>query len=284
MTELTVPGTVKTIGELAFYWSLQLKKVSICSGVTSIGRKAFSECFALSDIVVPVSVTTLGEAVFDRSLKLTDIYCEAASKPSAWNESWMGDCAASVHWGDTWEYIGNIPQMKEPEGSFSEGLSYVSNGNGTTCTLTGMGTCSDTDLVIPKTHNGMTVTAIGDWAFEISSCYTELGAVELSNSITTIGMGAFDHQTFLRKVTLSENLTDIESNAIAYTGLSKIVIPESVTFIGANAFLGCSDLKNIYLESETVPDSWDAAWLGNCSAAIHLGNEWEYVNGVPTLK
>ena len=35
----------------------------------------------------------------------------------------------------------------------SQGLKFRSNGDGT-CALVGMGTCMDTDLVIPSEHNG----------------------------------------------------------------------------------------------------------------------------------
>ena len=46
----------------------------------------------------------------------------------------------------------------------SEGLAYASNGDGT-CSVIGIGTCTDTDVVIPKTYNGENVTGIGDEAF-----------------------------------------------------------------------------------------------------------------------
>jgi hypothetical protein len=62
-----------------------------------------------------------------------------------------------------------------------------------------------------------------------------------------------------------------------------------VELMGREVFSGCSNLKNIYCESESKPSSsdvweWDNDWLGYCSATVHWGNEWEYVNGVPTLK
>ena len=47
----------------------------------------------------------------------------------------------------------------------SEGLAYASNGDGT-CAVVGIGTCTDTDVVIPKTYNGENVTGIGDGAFQ----------------------------------------------------------------------------------------------------------------------
>jgi hypothetical protein len=49
--------------------------------------------------------------------------------------------------------------------STSEGLEYESNGDGT-CTITGLGTCTDTDIVIPTVSpTGDTVTMIDKYAF-----------------------------------------------------------------------------------------------------------------------
>ena len=41
----------------------------------------------------------------------------------------------------------------------SEGLAYEVNSDGETCKVIGIGTCTDTDLVIPSVMDGYTVTA-----------------------------------------------------------------------------------------------------------------------------
>lgn len=46
----------------------------------------------------------------------------------------------------------------------SKGLEFVSNEDGT-CTVSGIGTCTDTDIKIPSVYNGEKVTGIGDEAF-----------------------------------------------------------------------------------------------------------------------
>ena len=46
----------------------------------------------------------------------------------------------------------------------SKGLEFVSNGDGT-CTVSGIGTCTNTDIKIPSVYNGEKVTGIGDEAF-----------------------------------------------------------------------------------------------------------------------
>ena len=74
-TALTIPSTVKTIGDYACSSSYDLTKVSIEYGVTSIGDFAFSNCWELSIVVIPESVTSIGEYAFANcwELRVADI-------------------------------------------------------------------------------------------------------------------------------------------------------------------------------------------------------------------
>ena len=47
----------------------------------------------------------------------------------------------------------------------SEGLEYSLNSDGNGYTVTGIGTCTDTEIVIPSKHNSKPVTSIGESAF-----------------------------------------------------------------------------------------------------------------------
>ena len=102
---------------------------------------------------------------------------------------------------------------------YSKGLEFVSNGDGT-CTVSGIGTCTDTDIKIPSVHNGEKVTSIGRLAF---SRRTFLTRVVIPNSVTIIGKSAF----------------------VGCTNLISIFIPNSVTSIGDYAFAGCPSLNSL---------------------------------------
>ena len=58
MTSLTIPGSVASIGVLAFYDCSGLTNVTISNGVTSIGSSAFSET-ALETVILPDSMTSI---------------------------------------------------------------------------------------------------------------------------------------------------------------------------------------------------------------------------------
>jgi hypothetical protein len=61
----------------------------------------------------------------------------------------------------------------------SQGLAYTVTSE-TTCEITGIGTCTDTDLVIPKYIDGYEVTGIGKGAF--SEC-SDLVRITYNGSI-----------------------------------------------------------------------------------------------------
>ena len=72
VTSVTIPGTVKSIGEAAFCDCNLSEGVVIQDGVQSIGDMAFSRIDAKS-VVIPGSVKSIGETAFDYALYLTSV-------------------------------------------------------------------------------------------------------------------------------------------------------------------------------------------------------------------
>lgn len=73
LTSVTIPGSVKTIGENAFNCCTSLKTVVIEEGVTTIGMAAFADCKSLTSVTIPKSVTSLGEGAFNGCTSLTSV-------------------------------------------------------------------------------------------------------------------------------------------------------------------------------------------------------------------
>lgn len=115
------------------------------------------------------------------------------------------------------------------------GLAYEVNADGKTCTITGIGACTDKDIHIVNYIDGYKVTAIGNRAFYACD---NLVNVTIENNVTSIGEFAFSD----------------------CTGLTSITIPDSITYIGWLAFRGCTGLTNITVSNENkVYQS-----IGNC--------------------
>ena len=64
LTSLTIPNSVTTIGEKAFYDCTGLTSLTIPNSVTTIGEKAFYDCTGLTSVVVPNSVSSIGYQAF----------------------------------------------------------------------------------------------------------------------------------------------------------------------------------------------------------------------------
>jgi BspA type Leucine rich repeat region (6 copies) len=103
-------------------------------------------------------------------------------------------------------------------------------------------------LSIPSTINGLSVTSIGDAAFETNTSVT---GVTMPDSITDVGNLAFLGCTNLTRAILGNGVTRIGDNAFGNCGsLSSLAIPNSLKGIGNYSFFHCANLTNV-----TIPDS-----------------------------
>ena len=64
LESITLPNSLRKIGEDAFYKCSKLKRVVIPDGVLEIGSSAFSLCTSLEEIILPESVKKIAESAF----------------------------------------------------------------------------------------------------------------------------------------------------------------------------------------------------------------------------
>ena len=74
LTSVTIPDSVTTIGVGAFAGCTSLTSVTIPDSVTTIGESAFRDCDSLTSVIIGDSVTTIGGAAFRDCTSLTDVY------------------------------------------------------------------------------------------------------------------------------------------------------------------------------------------------------------------
>ena len=173
---------------------------------------------------------------------------------------------------------------------------YKINDNGTTCTITGFKSSTQTDIVIPEEIDGFSVTSIGNVAFYLCN----LTSIVIPDNVTSIGSQAFSDSDSLISVTFGENsqLTTISSYAfsdcdslISVTfgensqlatvgehafwdceGLRSIVIPDSVTSIGSSAFSDCSSLTSIVIPDSVTTIGNDAFYNCGSLTSVTIGD------------
>lgn len=137
-----------------------------------------------------------------------------------------------------------VTVKKDNSVEYSKGLEFTSNGNGT-CYVSGIGTCTDTEIVIPSIYNGMSVVAIDRDAF---SGNAKITGVVIPDTVTKIDGYAFDDCTALTEITIPGSVKEIGSRAFSgCTNLNKAVFMDGVTYVGLFMFESCSNLKEVIL-------------------------------------
>lgn len=181
--------------------------------------------------------------------------------------------------------LGEYPDIITQPLRDSEGLEFKLNADQKSYSVVGIGTCKDTDIVIPDTHEGLPITIIGENAF--CGCNSLLSvsmgdfvmsiddyafagcelliSVSMGDSVRYIGDCAFSKCYSLNRVIMGDSVTSIRDNAFNYcTSLISIVIPNSVTRIGFGAFSGCELLTSVVIPN-SVTSIGEAAFFG-CSS------------------
>ena len=242
---VTIPATVtyngKTypvtaIGVLAFRYCTGLTGIDIPNSVTEIGNYAFEGCTGLTGIDIPNSVTFIGFNAF-------------------YNTGWYNNQP------DGLVYAGNVAYHYKgamPSGTrltLKEGTLGIASAAFRYCT--GL-----TSINIPNS-----VTEIGENAFYDTGWYNNQ-----PDGLVYAGRVAYEYKGTMpsgTSMTLKEGTLGIAWSAFwDCTGLTSIVIPNSVTYVGNGAFGGCSGLTSIVVESGNP--RYDSR--NNCNAIIETAN------------
>lgn len=195
--------------------------------------------------------------------------------------------------------------------SIAGDYTYIANGDGT-ATLTRYDGPA-VDVAIPSNIGGLSVTAIGDYAFQgprwgyrlesvnIPSTVTSIGqfafdgngltSLTIPDSVTKIGISAFGLNTELTTVKLSNSMTEIPDLAFYNAPLTSVTIPASVRTIKPYVFVGPALSDVTFLgnapQAVTGAGSSRASFIGSQALKIHYdpatsgwSNPW---NGYTTI-
>ena len=283
LTDITIPGSVTSIGDSAFQNTTWLKnkqnesplvivngilidgrtcsgEVTIPNNVTSIGNYAFYECTGLTSIEIPEGVKSIGANAFSDCTGLTSITIPKSVTSIGSNV--FDGCTALT------EVLleGGSTLTSENFGEVANKVVTRWNEDNLTWTLTADGTLTISGTGAMKEYGAGSspaaqkkdsvkkvviedgITNIVDFAF--FDC-TVLESIEIPGSVASIGNFAFCSCIRLTDITIPGSVTSIGDYAFfECSSLTGITIPSSVTSIGNNVFRDCSSLTSI-----TIPES-----------------------------
>ncbi len=235
LTSIALPNSLLTIGGGAFAGCSGLSgNLEIPHLVTEIAYSAFAHCSGLTSVTIGENITAIGERAFYDCRDLTTIYVDVTL------EEWE-EVEKDASWCDT-----SVQVVLK----YSQGLQYQLNAAQDGYTVTGIGSCQDTDMRISPTYQGLPVTAIASCAFMDCS---NLTSVVIPDSVITIGNDAFMQCGNLTSVTLGNGVESIGYTAFALTNIISINIPASLKKIDSGAF---------YKQALDVYVTDLAAWCG----------------------
>jgi len=239
LTSITIPNSVTSIGEYAFYES-GLTSVTIPNSVTSIGSAAFADC-PLTAINVDTANTAYSsqDGVLYNKAKTTLIQYPKGKTSVSFT---IPNSVTSIGVGAFWNCT-SLTSVTIPNSVTSIGLQAFSG-----CT-------SLASVTIPNS-----VTSIGNQAF--SGC-TSLASVTIPNSVTIIDNYAFSGCTSLTSVTIPNSVTSIGKEAFRVcTSLTSVTIGNSVNSIGEGAFAWCSSLTSVTFQGTITAENFNAGTGG----------------------
>ena len=231
-TDLVIPDEITSIGEYAFYECTGLTSITILNSVTSIGESAFAFCTGLTSIEIPNSVTSIGNFAFYECTGLTSV--TIPNSVTSIGEYAFNGCTNVVKLyldcAEVGDWFCGISAIKEV--TIGSGVTKVVASAFSACT-------------------GLEKVCINDLA---AWCGIDFGSAEANPLYYAKKL--YLNGELLTELSIPAEVVEVKDYTFYNcTDLASIVIPNSVTSIGMEAFSYCSGLEKVCISDI-------AAWCG----------------------
>lgn len=262
LTSVSIPKTVKEIGDICFRNCTALPAIALPDSLKLLGWGAFNGCTSLTSIVIPDSVkvldtcfggcTSLASVTLPDSLKTIEVCC-------------FQNCAfSSITLPDSLEIIGrscfedckNLKSIRIPRAVQQIGGACFYH-------------CESLDSIMVEKENAFYDSREGCNAI-------------IETATNTLIAGCM-------KTNIPEGVETLAGNSFAgHTRLTSITLPASLTYIGESCFCDCTNLSDFHIRCLTPPEA-SSAWQGifgwHCEALdtiyVPKGTKEKYENAYP---
>jgi hypothetical protein len=230
---ITIPNTVRSIGNEAFSHCARLASVSLPNSITVIGDRAFYGCSGLTSVTLPNSLTSIGYIAFQGCRNLSSIISLMENpveiKGKLLDSTFSSDVyenatllvptgleslyELSLGWWD-FVYIDEYKEMVSVPNSDGVLISYYLNNDGTELGVKANGKKYCGKLIIPEEveykNQKFKVTSIEKKAFY--GCH-DLLSITIPNTVKNIGRLAFYDCSSLESIILGNSISAVDNSA-----------------------------------------------------------------------
>ncbi len=340
INSVAIPASVSIIGQNAFQYCEGLTSITFAEGskLSAINSHTFNNCINVTEFAIPEGVNSLGQwslesmkslttltlpstltrlngGALARCASLTTLKVNAVNPPAVDNANVfdgvnVGECdlivpessVSAYKKAQYWNEFGNmsIAVVIGP-------IRYAVNENGTVTVSVANKNAKEAVEILPTVtikDKEYTVTNIGELAFEYSQIY----AITMPNTITTIETQAFQRAKEFESITIPASVKEIGVEAFHWddsklksvvfeegsqltefkngifngcTLIEALTIPEGVTKIGDYAFNNMKACKTLQVNNAVPPtvtnaNAFNSFPVNTCTLVIPQGSKEAY--------
>ena len=245
------PSSLKTIGQYAFCNCPALENVQINEGATSIGNCAFRWCSGLKHLRLPSTLTSMGDYAFQKCESLEEMHCHLASPIDLGEHANItfanAPATAKVY------VAGNPADFRNAAGwnilPIQDDILVTSDGFNYLC------------------HTDHTATLTWDIYSRFGNYVKQYGARQIPSSVTVggneymvkrIAKKALMYAFNITELTISDEVTTIDSAAFVNCGMTTLNLPAHIKTIPADMCNGVRNLTEIKIPDEVDTIKYNA--------------------------